>query len=142
MASDRSNEWVSGGHVVGLWLRMNAFRRLAVVVVATLAFGAMASAPLSAHAADPATALASDNPYNWTPRVLDGQVDAVKRVGDTVFVGGSFTQIQAPDDASPILSRPYLFAFDARTGTILDSFAATPSGPVKVIVPNSAGTQL
>ena len=96
----------------------------------------------AAQAEDPSTNLASDNPVNWTPRVLDGQVEAVEQVGGTVYVGGTFTQIQAPDDTAPILNRPYLFAFDASTGAILDTFAATPNAPVKAITPDATGTRL
>ena len=119
---------------------LSAWRRIAALTAAAVAVTLTIGVPATqAHAADSTVQLASDNPYNWTPRVLDGQVDAIKRVGDTVYVGGDFTQIQAPDDGAPVLNRPYLFAFNATTGAILDSFAATPNGPVKVLLPAGNG---
>ena len=118
-------------------------RYLASLIAAIVALGLVTAAPLSVSAAEnPNTRLASDNPYNWTPRVLNGKVEAVERVGNTVYVGGNFTKIQAPDDSSPILDRPYLFAFDATTGKILDEFAATPNRPVKALLPNETGDRL
>ena len=119
---------------------LSARRRVAALTAAAVALALSIGVPATqAHAADSTVQLASDNPYNWTPRVLDGQVEAIKRVGNTVYVGGDFTQIQAPDDAAPVLNRPYLFAFNATTGAILDSFAAVPSGPVKVLLPDGNG---
>ncbi|MFZ0324153.1 MAG: PKD domain containing protein, partial [Actinomycetes bacterium] len=116
-----------------------AVRRLAVVTVGLVALGSLAATPLVASAADPSTTLASSNPYDFTPRVLDGRVLAVKRIGDVVVVGGSFTQIQNSGANQPILNKPYLFAFDANTGDILQSFNATPNDAVRTIVPAPSG---
>lgn len=109
-----------------------------VTMLLTSAVGLVAAVG-TANAADPATTIASANPYDFTPRVLDGRVLAVQRVGDVVVVGGSFTQIQAAGNNKPILNVPYLFAFDANTGDILTNFAATPNDQVRTIVPTAAG---
>ena len=95
--------------------------------------------PSTAGAAPADQQLASADPYNWTPWVNDGRVQAVVRVGDTVVVGGTFTTIQQ-NATSPVQSRPYLFAYNALTGQILPGFAAVPNGEVKTIIPNAAGT--
>lgn len=79
--------------------------------------------PVGVAGASPADEqLASTNPQNGTPRVLDGRVQAIQRIGDTVVVGGTFTQVQAAAPNSPILTRSGLFAFDANTGVVSGTF--------------------
>ncbi len=86
----------------------HADRRLRVVaaLVATLlAIGAVV-------AAQPAGAVQSGShngqlvtatsPSSWTPNVLDGYVSSFAEVGDTMVVGGNFSQISAANDPTPI----------------------------------------
>lgn len=84
--------------------------------------------------------LASDNPANWTPNVLDGQVNALVQVGNRIIAGGIFTQVQAAGDVGPIFPRTNMFAFDATTGAIDTSFAPLFDDEVTSIVasPDSA----
>jgi hypothetical protein len=56
-----------------------------------------------------------------TPGVLDGSVYAIAVDGDTVFVGGSFQQIQDPF-SEQIINQPYLFAYSQATGRVLPEF--------------------
>ena len=56
-----------------------------------------------------------------TPGVVDGRVEAIAIEGDTVFVGGNFTQIQEPLNGE-IIDQPYLFAYSKSTGDIIRSF--------------------
>ncbi len=67
--------------------------------------------------------IVSDNPANWTPNVLDGQVNALVQVGNRIIAGGIFTQVQAAGGTGPILTRSNMFAFDATTGAIDTGFA-------------------
>lgn len=76
---------------------------------------------------------------NWFPRIDEGpapygrggeqpvgQVAALERHGNTLYVGGRFTGIAGN-------SRPYLVAIDTRTGAIT-SFAAGADGPVTALL--------
>jgi len=57
-----------------------------------------------------------------TPGVVDGRVEAIAIDGDTVYVGGTFTQIHNPLDEGGIINQPYLFAYSKSTGDIIQSF--------------------
>lgn len=56
-----------------------------------------------------------------TPSVLDGRVNAIAIDGNTVFVGGTFTQIQEPFGGA-VINQPYLFAYNKTSGAILRQF--------------------
>jgi Malectin domain len=74
---------------------------------------------------------------SFTPNVLDGAVKSFTRIGNTMFAGGTFTQVKAP--GGPTLSRTNLFAFNASTGAI-SSFAPTLNGEVDALATD--GTSL
>ena len=57
-----------------------------------------------------------------TPGVVDGQVEAIAIDGDTVYVGGTFTQIHDPLDEDGIIDQPYLFAYSKSSGDIIREF--------------------
>ncbi|GAA2378321.1 hypothetical protein GCM10010404_38260 [Nonomuraea africana] len=81
----------------------------------------------------------SANPVDNTPHVLDGIVNAIALVGDTVVVGGSFSEVS---DArrSMTLDRDNLFAYDLRTGEILPDFAPVMSEPVNALAEGAGDT--
>jgi len=56
-----------------------------------------------------------------TPGVVDGRVEAIAIDGDTVYVGGNFTQIQEPLGGE-IIDQPHLFAYSKSTGNIIRTF--------------------
>lgn len=115
-------------------------RVLATAAAFAAVVGGLAAVSASAASAAPAdTQVVSANPVNWTPKVLDGKVDAIQQVGNTVVVGGTFTQIQDATTGAPIQTRPYLFAYNATTGAILQSWDPQPNGAVDAIVPDAAG---
>ena len=64
-----------------------------------------------------------DDPVDHTPQVLDGAVKSIIKIGGTVYVGGSFTQVKEPGGGRPTLTRNRLFAYDAATGAIDPDFA-------------------
>ena len=57
-----------------------------------------------------------------TPGIVDGRVEAITIDGDTVYVGGTFTQIHNPLDEDNIIDQPYLFAYSKSSGDIIESF--------------------
>jgi hypothetical protein len=113
--------------------------RLFLLVVASLAIAVMAQPFPSASASNTVshgTQLVSQNPVNGvTPDVLDGQVRSMDTVGNTMIVGGTFTQVQL--NGGPILTRNFIFAFDISTGAISTTFV--PQFDRKVETVESAG---
>ena len=67
------------------------------------------------------TSLVSEFPSFNTPGVVDGRVEAIAVDGDTVYVGGTFTQIQNPL-SNETINQPYLFAYSKSSGNIIESF--------------------
>lgn len=67
------------------------------------------------------TGLVSEFASFNTPGVVDGRVEAIAIDGDTVYVGGNFTQIQETLGGE-IIDQPYLFAYSKSSGDIIRSF--------------------
>src|SRR3982750_4429100 len=102
-------------------------RRLLVTALVT-ALGAILAAPPAALADRGQAAVVSANPVDYTPDVLDGAVFAFAQVGNSVVVGGPFTQVAA--HGSTIGTGRYgIFAFDLGTGAIT-GFNPQLDGPV------------
>jgi len=80
----------------------------------------------------------SADPADWTPNVLDGQVNAVLQVGTKVVVGGTFTQVQR-SGSTLTLTRNYIFAFNMATGAIDTAFAPQLTGLVNDLAPGPDG---
>lgn len=100
----------------------------------------LASAGLVATGAPPAAAVQEphdrvvrDVPVGNTPHVLDGRVNAVAQVGDTVILGGAFTRV-ASADRQTTYNRANLVAFSASTGAISQSFVPNPSAEVMTLL--------
>jgi PKD repeat protein len=102
--------------------RFAAIASAATLAVTCLTTTGLASAPSASASTQVHTAIVSDDPANWTPNVLDGAVKAVVQVGSTMYVSGTFTQVQAAGGVGPVLTRNRIFAFDASTGQISDTF--------------------
>jgi hypothetical protein len=98
------------------------------------------AAPASALG-PPHAAIASDNPANWTPNVMDGRVFAIIQMGTKVIVGGSFTQVQA-SGSTQTLTRNRIFAFDMNTGAIDQTFVPNVNGDVEALAPGPDGVSV
>src|SRR3954452_14460385 len=117
-------------------------RTLLIAAAAALATGTttVGAAPASAQTVAPAGGVSAD-PAGSTPNVLDGAVKAIVQVGDTVVLGGSFSQVQAAS-GGPVLERHNLVAFSARTGAVSTAFAAGTDDEVSALVPAADGTSV
>jgi trimeric autotransporter adhesin len=90
----------------------------------------------------PAVAQAAPIVFSQTPIAgwsTNGQVRKVLIVGNTVYAGGTFTQVTGPG-GSPTLDRSNLAAFDIKTGNILTNFSADTNARVEALA--SDGSRL
>jgi len=118
--------------------------RRTVVAVLTAVVTALAGCLVVGQAQGvqiPQDRIVSDDPANFTPRVLDGSVKSIQQLGDLILIGGDFTQIQAANGGT-ILTRRGLAAFNATTGAISTAFAPNPDGEVTTIIPAADGTSV
>ena len=88
-----------------------------VLAASALLLGGTAHADLGATHSSLVSEFASFN----TPGVVDGRVEAIAVDGDTVFVGGTFTQVRDPLGGE-LVDQPYLFAYSKSSGDIIRDF--------------------
>ena len=116
---------------------MTVRRAMFAAVLAVLAMVSAAVVPAGAVQLEQAT-IVSEDPVDWTPHALNGEVDALIQVGNTVVVGGSFTTIRSAASGTQI-NRPYIFAYNATTGALLSAFSPTFNGRVRALVGSADG---
>ena len=101
----------------------------------TGAEAAAVAAPAAAAAVAPAAdRMPGDVPTRKTPWVLDGEVTKIVQVGNVMIAGGLFTQVADPMNGTPY-ARQNLFAFDATTGLVSQTFNPTVDGQVQQLLP-------
>ncbi len=100
-----------------------------------------AQAADTGNAAPQTGKVVSDEPGKNAPNILDGTVHSIAKVGNTIVVGGSFTQVQNYN-TSTTLTRRNLLAFDATTGKVSTVFAPDPLGEVYKVLPAADGTSV
>ena len=112
-------------------------RRRLSAAAALLALVAFAhAAPAVADQAHPA--VVSANPVDFTPHVLDGTVWTLAVVGDTVVVGGSFTQVT--NSARTVkYARRNIFAYGLNDGAVRP-FAPAVDGAVYALAAGASNT--
>lgn len=108
-------------------------RPTTVVAIVLCLLTALLAAPPAQAAQVPHDRIVSANPADWTPHVLDGEVNSIVQVGQTMYVGGSFTEVQEAGPGNPILARRNAFAFDAQTGTVSPDWVPDPDGEVNAL---------
>jgi hypothetical protein len=106
---------------------------LAMVVVA-----AQLSVAAAAGASPYQGTVVSADPADFTPHVIDGNVNAFALVGRTMFAGGTIRQVEQQGSLQS-LTRHNLMAFDALTGQVLP-FAPVLDGQVWGLQPATDGT--
>ena len=114
---------------------MNRSVGWAALLVTVIAAGLPAQDAAAATIAE----VVSENPANWTPDVLNGQVEAIAQVGDRIFIGGTFTQVE---DAAGVHNRARIAAFNATTGAVDQGFKPVLDAAVKAIVPADDGSSI
>jgi len=106
-------------------------------VVAALAAPLVASSAADA-AVVPQSQVVSANPANYTPNVLDGDVESIAQVGNLIVLGGSFTKV-SNSAGTLTYTRNNAVAFDATTGVISTTFNPAPNGTVTTVIPAADG---
>ena len=104
------------------------------VLTAGTATAAPGQATVAALAPPAADRMPGDVPSKKTPWVLDGEVSKIVQVGNTMIAGGLFTQVADPMNGTPY-PRQNLFAFDATTGLVSQTFNPTVDGQVQQLLP-------
>ena len=84
--------------------------------------------------------LVPETPRRDVPVVLDGRVLAHAKVGDRIFVGGDFQQVQLIDGS--VITQPYIFAYDIDTGVLDPNFRPVLNKVVRSLEPTQAGDGL
>jgi hypothetical protein len=117
--------------------RLQRALTLAAVAGASIALLAV---PATAAVVPPVTAgtLVSADPSDLTPHARDGETRAFAQIGNTVYVGGSFTQVRTAAVATWI-SRGNLFAYDRTTGNLVTGFAPALDGAVSALTASPDG---
>ena len=109
-----------------------------VTVLALFAVSFMGTAPVGA--ADHGGQLVGEFPRRNVPVVLDGEVRAHAQIGDRIFVGGEFQQVQRPDGST--IDQPYIFAYDINTGLLDENFRPVVNNGVWALEVNPGGDAL
>lgn len=112
------------------------------LVVATTGLVAMVgvvATAVPAQAVQPShSMLVNDDPVDFTPHVLDGDVLAIAVIGDTVVLGGNFSKVEAAS-GGPVLTRNRILAFNRTTGVIDTAFAPVLDATVRTLAPGPDG---
>lgn len=116
-----------------------AARPLAIAPVLALT-AALLSAPSSTAA--PAAEhgrLVNGVPSTATPNIVNGTTYSIAKLGDKIYVGGSFTQV-SNRGSDNVWTRNRLLAFDASTGKLDSTFTPDMDGTVSAVIPGPSGT--
>ena len=117
---------------------------LGFLLVLALALTGLVVSTSPAQAADTGNAspqtgrIVSDEPGTNAPNILNGTVNSVAKVGNTIVVGGTFTQAQNYNTSATV-TRNRVLSFDATTGRLNTGFAPNPDNTVFKVLPAADG---
>ncbi|MEH0843682.1 delta-60 repeat domain-containing protein [Micromonospora sp. CPCC 205711] len=115
------------------------WRRWLVALTAPVLAAGLLAAPARAEGLQPvASTLTSANPADNIPHAQNGDTKAFAEIGNTVYVGGTFTSVKAATDAS-WTARNYLFAYDKTTGALKTGFTPAVDGAVHALAASPDG---
>ena len=106
-----------------------------VTVLALFAVSFTGITPVGA--ADHGGQLVVEAPRRDVPVVLDGSVRAHAQIGDRIFVGGEFQQVQRPDGTT--ITQSNIFAYDINTGLLDENFRPDVNNAVWALEVNPRG---
>src|SRR6476661_958314 len=113
---------------------MRGRRGLLLSAVTAVLLGLVVAPAVTAVAQPVAqSAVVSDNPADYTPHVLDGSVKSIIQMGNTIILGGTFSQVQAASGGT-VLTRKNVVAFNATTGAISTTFVPATDGEVSTVL--------
>ena len=108
----------------------------AAIAISVVVLGTLGGPPPATAVSPPELGIVSPDPADWTPQVMDGQVNAIVQIGNTVFAGGSFSAVREAGSTTD-LPRNNLFAFDAESGEVSTTFAPDIDGAVEALEPST-----
>ncbi len=85
--------------------------------------------------------IVSEEPGDNAPNILDGTVYSITQVGNTIVVGGEFSQVRNFNTSST-MTRNNVFAFDATTGKVSTTFNPSPNNTVYKVQAAADGTSV
>ena len=119
-----------------------------VLAAATMLSGLALSAPSAA--ADFADVIPSQNPVDFSPRILenpndptdDVQARTLAEVGDRIVVGGNFRFGIQNYNSSTVFPQRWVFAFNPSTGRIDEDFFPNVNGEVNAVLAHPDGNKV
>ncbi|MEP7089827.1 MAG: PKD domain-containing protein [Nocardioidaceae bacterium] len=115
-----------------------------LLVTSVLGGAVIATAPAVAASTGTTAALSgkivSEEPARTTPNILDGTVYSITQVGNTIVVGGQFSQVENANSTT-VITRNNVFAFDATSGQVTP-FAPNPNSTVYKVQAAADGTSV
>jgi PKD repeat protein len=122
---------------------MTKFVRILLSIATALGVAGLILLPSSPASAvqTPQDHLVSPIPASFTPSAVDGSVQSIIQMGNTIIMGGDFTQVEAAGSTT-VLSRPDILAFDATTGELSTTFMPALDGEVEALLPSADGNSV
>ncbi len=120
-------------------MRSLTFRSIVGGSAAALVLALAPAAALADQGAVQASVV-SANPSDVTPFITNGRADALAKIGNRIYVGGSFTTMKNWQGSAQVQTRPYLFAYNATTGQIDTGFNPVLNAPVMALAAAPDGT--
>ncbi len=129
-----TRKYIRGNKMTIKWA-LRRPRSLAVIATAAVITSVVVAAPAGGVGAGTNYPnIVNAVPFANTPNMTDGTVFAINQVGNMIFAGGSFTNVQNHGSTTN-LPRAHIVGFDASTGAVSTTFNPNLDGSVEGIAP-------